>query len=82
MEWLAIAEFQYNDKRYAAIGRTPFKLKFRRHLWKDNLVVQSEISRVEEFLAELQNSWEQATCYKTSVWTDSGRVRIRTNIGQ
>jgi len=38
-EWLAVVEFQYNDKRHAAIGRTPFKLNFGRHPWKDNLVV-------------------------------------------
>ena len=54
-------EFQYNDKRYMAIGRTPFELNFGRHSWKGDLVVQSEIPRVEEFLAGLQKSWEQAT---------------------
>ena len=31
-EWLAATEFQYNDKRYAATGRTPFELNFRKHL--------------------------------------------------
>jgi len=57
-EWLVAAEFQYNDKRHAATGRTPFKLNFGRHPWKDDLVVQSEIPRVEEFLVGLQKSWE------------------------
>jgi len=60
-EWLAAVEFQYNNKRHAATGRTLFELKFGRHPWKDNLVVQSEIPRVEEFLVGLQKSWEQAT---------------------
>ena len=60
-EWLAAAEFQYNDKRYTATERTLFKLNFGRHPWKGNLVVQLEIPRVEEFLARLQKSWEQAT---------------------
>ena len=41
--------------------RIPFELNFGRHPWKGDLVVQSEIPRVEEFLAELQKSWEQAT---------------------
>ena len=41
-------EFQYNDKRHVTIGRTPFELNFGRYLWKGNLVVQSEIPRVEE----------------------------------
>ena len=54
-------KFQYNDKRHVATERTPFKLNFGRHLWKGNLVVQSEIPRVEDFLAGLQKSWEQAT---------------------
>jgi len=58
MEWLVAAEFQYNDKRHVATGRIPFKLNFRRHPWKDDLVVQSEIPRVEEFLVGLQKSWE------------------------
>ena len=49
-------EFQYNDKRYIATGRTLFELNFGRHPWKGNLMVQSEIPRVEEFLARLQKS--------------------------
>ena len=52
-------EFQYNNKRHAVIGRTPFKLNFGRYLWKGDLVVQSEFPRVEEFLSGLQKSWEQ-----------------------
>ena len=42
-------------------GRTPFKLNFGRHPWKGNLVVQTEIPRVEEFIMGMQKSWEQAT---------------------
>ena len=41
--------------------RTPFELNFGRHLWKDNLMVQMEFPKLEEFLTELQKSWEQAT---------------------
>ena len=29
--WLAIVEFQYNDKKHTAIGRTPFELNFGRY---------------------------------------------------
>ena len=61
MEWLAAAEFQYNNKRYIAIDRIPFELNFGRHSWKDNLVVQMEFPRLEEFLTELQKSWKKAT---------------------
>jgi len=59
--WLAAAEFQYNDKKHAAIGKTLFELNFGRHPWKGDLMVQTEIPRVEEFVKELQKSWEQAT---------------------
>ena len=38
-DWLAAAEFQYNDKKHAAIGRIPFKLNFGRHPWKGDLMV-------------------------------------------
>jgi len=60
MEWLAAAEFQYNDKKHAAIGQTPFELNFGRHLWKGNLVTQMEFPKLEEFLIGLQQSWEEA----------------------
>ena len=42
-DWLAAAEFQYNDKKHAVTRRTLFKLKFGRHPWKGDLVVQIEI---------------------------------------
>jgi len=32
MDWLMVAEFQYNDKKHVATGRTPFKLNFGKHL--------------------------------------------------
>ena len=59
--WLAAAEFQYNNKRHMAIERTPFKLNFERHSWKGDLMVKMDIPQVEDFLIRLQNSWEQAT---------------------
>ena len=60
-EWLAAAEFQYNDKKHAATGKMPFELNFERHPWKSDLVIQTEIPRVEEFLTRIQKSWKQAT---------------------
>ena len=41
--WLAAAKFQYNDKRHAAMGKTPFKSNFGRHPWKDDLMVKTNI---------------------------------------
>ena len=61
MEWLAATEFQYNDKRHAATEKTPFKLNFGKYLQKDDLMVQMEFPRLEEFLTGLQKSQKQAT---------------------
>ena len=30
-DWLATAEFQYNDKKHVAMERTPFELNFGKH---------------------------------------------------
>ena len=61
MEWLVVAEFQYNDKKHTAIGHTPFELNFGQHPWKEDLTVQTEFPKLEEFLISLQKSWEEAT---------------------
>ena len=58
---MATAEFQYNDKKHAAMEKTLFKLNFGRHPWKGNLMVKTDIPQVEDFLSGLQRSWEQAT---------------------
>ena len=59
MNWLATAEFQYNDKRHAATGRTLFELNFGRYSRKGDLMVKTDIPRVEDFLSRLQRSLEQ-----------------------
>jgi len=55
-DWLAAAEFQYNDKKHAATGKTPFELNFGRHPWKGDLMVKTDIPQVEDFLSGLQRS--------------------------
>ena len=30
-EWIAVAEFQYNNKKHVAIGQTPFVLNFGKY---------------------------------------------------
>jgi len=61
IDWLAAVKFQYNDKKHVATVRTSFELNFGRHLWKEDLVVQTKIPQVKEFLVEMKKSWEQAT---------------------
>jgi len=58
---LVIVEFLYNDKKHIATDRTPFELNFGRYSWKGDLMVQTGIPRVEEFIKNLQKSWEHAT---------------------
>ena len=59
-EWLLVAEFQYNNERYVAIGYTLFELNFGRHSWKRNLIIKTELPKLEYFLKELQGRWEVA----------------------
>jgi len=56
MNWLAAAEFQYNNKKHAAMEKNLFELNFGRHSWKGNLMVKTNILRVEDFLSGLQRS--------------------------
>jgi len=42
-EWLATAEFAYNDKKHVTMGKTPFEMNFGRHSWKGDLMVQTEL---------------------------------------
>jgi len=51
-----VAEFQYNNKKHAATGYTPFELNFRQYPWKGDLTVQTEFPKLEEFLIGLQKS--------------------------
>ena len=60
MEWLVVAKFQYNDKKYTVIGYIPFGLNFGWYPWKGDLTVQTEFPKLEEFLISLQKSWKEA----------------------
>ena len=82
--WLAATEFQYNDKQHTATGKTPFKLNFRRHPWKGDLVVQTMIPWVEKFIKKLRRSWKQTMSAleedEESIWQEkkkSSRIEGR-----
>ena len=51
-EWLVAVEFQYNDKKHTAIGRTLFELNFGQHPQKENLTVKTELPKLEDFLKD------------------------------
>ena len=57
---LSAAEFQCNDKKHAVTDCIPFELNFGRHPWKENFTVKIELPKLENFLQELQESWEVA----------------------
>jgi len=60
MEWLSVAEFQYNDKKHVVIEYILFELNFGRHLWKKNLIINMKLPKLNNFLEELQKSWKKA----------------------
>ena len=41
-----------------ATEHTLFELNFERYLWKEDLTVKIELPKLENFLEELQTSWE------------------------
>jgi len=60
IKWLAIAEFQYNNKKHAATGHSPFYVNYRRHPWKGNLIVEMEILNLEDLLKKMETMREKA----------------------
>ena len=59
-KWLAIAEFQYNDKEHAATGHSLFYVNYGRHPWKGNLTVETEIPSLEDLLKKMETTREKA----------------------
>jgi len=51
-----VAEFQYNDKKHLITEYTPFELKYKRHPWKGDLIIGTELSKLGTFLRELKRS--------------------------
>src|SRR6266568_5112725 len=41
-DWLAMAEFQYNDKEHSTTKQTPFYLNYGRHPWKAEVTTGKE----------------------------------------
>jgi hypothetical protein len=60
VDWLAIAEFQYNDKTHSATQQTPFFLNYGRHPWKGEAQRPSPQPAVEEFIKDLNRTRTEA----------------------
>jgi hypothetical protein len=61
-EWLAIAEYQYNDKEHATTKQTPFYLNNGRHPWKGEISPSREGNvTVSTYLEQLQTARQHAT---------------------
>ena len=58
-KWLAIAEFQYNDKEHTVTEHFPFYVNYRRHPWKENLIVKIEIPSLEDLLKKMETTREE-----------------------
>ena len=50
---LLVVKFQYNNKKHAAIGYTPFKLNFGQYLQKRDLTIKAKLPKLETFLKKL-----------------------------
>ena len=59
IEQIVATEFQYNDKKHMVTEQILLILNFRQYSQKDNLTVQKEFPKLEEFLIGLQQSWEK-----------------------
>lgn len=60
-EWLAIAEFQYNDQTHSTTGHTPFFLNYGQHPYKgSNVQVQTKTPGAEEFATTMTKIREEA----------------------
>ena len=59
MEWVSIVIFCRGETNLDS-DYIPFELNFGIYLWKEDLMVKMELSKLEDFLKRLQRSWKAA----------------------
>jgi len=58
--WIAEAEFQYNDKQHSTTGFSFFYLNYRHYPWKGDRNRSTTIPKVQRFIQELDKARRKA----------------------
>ena len=61
-DWIAIAQFSYNDKIHTSTGYSPFFMNYGLHPYKGQYMKPSERSpEADKFVTQMKEIWDQAT---------------------
>ena len=61
-DWIAIAQFSYNDKIHMSTGYSPFFMNYGLHPYKGQYMKPSERSpEADKFVIQMKEIWDQAT---------------------
>ena len=74
VNWLGLAEFQYNNKLHSATKNTPFYLTYGLHPWKGEITANSDNPLVEQFITKLSQTRDEA---KAALEENNERMALR-----